>query len=78
MNELRPKLKIAIVGGGICGVSAANALQEKLSCSTSITIYESDPCSLTSVEWLAATARNANTSGMLHFSIFQFLKSNLT
>jgi glycine/D-amino acid oxidase-like deaminating enzyme len=64
--------KIAIIGGGIAGVTAAKSILEKTSNQVEITIYESDPTSLGNKndtdedsspqpQWQAATARNANS-----------------
>ncbi len=80
----KPKLKmgdvnIAIIGGGICGVSAAHAIQTRLKTISSdrkvrIVIFEADSnshqegtescyTSKSQPKWKAATNRNANSLG---------------
>lgn len=55
--------RIAIIGGGIAGVSVAHALSQKVS--NPIVVYEGDPAFRRHIEdkqmpqWIAATARNA-------------------
>jgi len=72
-HDFTSKPRIAIVGGGIAGVTAANALSKKLSSnniSAKIVVFEEDEHGGTNEvdfsnhqqpSWLAATARNANT-----------------
>mmetsp|Transcript_20951 Transcript_20951/g.31618 ORF Transcript_20951/g.31618 Transcript_20951/m.31618 type:complete len:360 (+) Transcript_20951:83-1162(+) len=71
--DLTSQPRIAIVGGGIAGVTAANALCKKLSSNNvtaKIVIFEGDEYGSNNEvdfsnhqqpSWLAATARNANT-----------------
>lgn len=72
-GDLTSQPRIAIVGGGIAGVTAANALSKKLSSNNitaKIVIFEGDEygskneVNFTNQQqpsWISATARNANT-----------------